>query len=272
MFWLLSRLRRDVRLWDRATRIAFAIGGILLIVAVGVALVAPPDARLPVLVGAALLLVVLEIAVLWGNRGMVSAFTRAQRLYLDGELEAARDLLEAAHEKITLAQKKSDARSLVLLGNVYRQLGQLRESEAVLSEAVDKAPQHYFSFYGFGRTLLSGGRYAEAAEALRRALELGAPNGVQVDLAEAYFRMNQPQEAAAALNGIGGRLSEPHRALMAAYLLYRLGAANPPPPDVIQAGLPYWQAVAERFRETPYGAALQVDVVEMLKQGTNTHG
>ena len=39
-------------------------------------------------------LIVLDVSVLWGNRGMVSAFTRAQRLYLDGELEAARDLLE----------------------------------------------------------------------------------------------------------------------------------------------------------------------------------
>lgn len=272
MFWLLSRLRRDVQSWDRATRVAFGIGGVLLVIAVAVALVAPSNARLPILVGTALLLVVVEISVLWGNRGMVSAFTRAQRLYLDGELEAARDLLEAAHEKVTLAEKQPDARSLVLLGNVYRQLGQLRESEAVLSEAVDKAPQRYFSFYGFGRTLLSGGRYAEAADALRRALELGAPNGVQVDLAEAYFRMNQPQAAVAALSSIAERLSEPHRALMAAYLLYRLGAADPPPPDVIHAGLPYWQAVAERFRETPYGAALEVDVVEMLKQGTDAHG
>jgi hypothetical protein len=87
--------------------------------------------------------------------------------------------------------------------------------------------------------------------------------------------MNQPEEAAAALSAAGagdGRLTEPHRALMAEYLLNRLGAAAPPLPERISAGLPYWQAVAERFRETPYGAALLNDVDEMLKQGTDTHG
>ena len=91
MIWLITRLRRDFGTWDRETRIAFAAAVILLIAAVAVALSAPPEARLPILVGAGLLLVVVEISVLWGNRGMISTFTRAQRLYLDGELEAARD-------------------------------------------------------------------------------------------------------------------------------------------------------------------------------------
>ncbi len=274
MIWLITRLRRDFGTWDRETRIAFAAAVILLIAAVAVALSAPPEARLPILVGAGLLLVVVEISVLWGNRGMISTFTRAQRLYLDGELEAARDLLQADHERITLANKKPDARSLTLLGNIYRQLGQLRESEAVLSEAIDKAPQRYFSFYGFGRTLLSEGRYAEAADALSRALELGAPGGVRVDLAEAYFRMNQPERVTATLGaaGVSAFSGEPQRALMAAYLLNQVGAAEPPLPDVVDAGLPYWRAVAERFRDTPYGAALMIDVRAMMNQGTDIYG
>lgn len=263
MIWLITRLRRDVQMWDRATRVAFASAVALLVVAVGIALVAPPDARLPILVGAVALLIVLEVSVLWGNRGMISTFTRAQRLYLNGDFAAALDLLEAAREK-------ADARTLTLLGNTYRQLGRLRESESVLSEAVDKAPQHYFSFYGFGRTLLSEGRYVEAVDALRRALELGAPDGVQVDLAEAHFRLNQPDAAAAALRNV--KLHEPYRALMAGYLLNRLGSAEPPSPELLRAGLPYWQAVAERFRETPYGAALSNDIREMMTQRTDTHG
>jgi cobalamin biosynthesis protein CobD/CbiB len=137
MIWLIGRLRGDIRTWDRPTRIAFGIGLILLIIAVIVALIAPPDTRLPILVGAGALLIVIEIAVLWGNRGMISAFTRAQRLYVDGDLEAARDLLEAV-------RGKANARALTLLGNTYRQLGQLDESESVLSEAVYKAPDHYY--------------------------------------------------------------------------------------------------------------------------------
>jgi tetratricopeptide (TPR) repeat protein len=267
MLWLISRLRRDVRAWDRATQIAFVIGVILLLVAVISALIAPPDARLSMLVGAGALLLVLEIAVLWGNRGMISPFTRAQRLYLDGDFAGVLDVLEPVRAK---AGAKADARALALLGNTYRQLGRLHESEAVLAEAVEKAPQHYFSFYGFGRTLLSEGRYAEAVTALQRALDLGAPAGVRVDLGEAYFRLNQPEAAIAALHAAD--LREPHRALIAGYLLYRLGAAAPPSPERVRDGLPYWQAAAARFRETPYGAALRADVDEMVKQGTDIHG
>ena len=108
MIWLIRRLRHDVGSWDRSTRIAFGIGIVLLVVALGVLLTSPPDARLPALVGIITLLVVLEITVLWGNRGMISAFTRAQRLYLDGDFAGARDLLESVH-------LKADARALTLL-------------------------------------------------------------------------------------------------------------------------------------------------------------
>ncbi len=196
---------------------------------------------------------------LWGNRGMVSAFTQAQRLYLAGDFAAARDLLESV-------RAKADARVLTLLGNTYRQLGQLDESEQVLSEAVDKAPDHYFPLYGFGRTLLSEGRYTEAVVAIRRALELNAPPVVRADLGEALYRLNLPEEAVAALEAVP--TDEPHRALMVAYLLHRLGAADPPVAEVVQAGLPYWEAAAERFRHTPYGLALARDVRVMLNQGT----
>jgi tetratricopeptide (TPR) repeat protein len=264
MIWLIRRLRTDFGAWERSTQIGFVSGLILLILAVIVALIAPPDARVPVLVGAGLLLIVLEITVLWGNRGMISVFTRSQRLYMEGDLEGARALLESV-------RPKADARTLTLLGNTYRQLGQLDESENVLSEAVDKAPNHYFSMYGFGRTLLSEGRYAEAAEAIRRALELGAPPVVQADLGEVYYRLNQPEEAIAALhaaNAVQGVPGEPQRALMVGYLLFRLGEATPPALELVLSGLPYWEAAAERFRDTPYGAALMLDVREMLNQGT----
>ncbi len=135
-----------------------------------------------------------------------------------------------------------------------------------MSEAVDKAPDHYFPLYGFGRTLLSEGRYAEAVVAIRRALELNAPPVVRADLAEALYRLNMPEEALAALDSVP--TDEPQRALMVAYLLYRLGAADPPVAEVVQAGLPYWEAAAERFRHTPYGLALARDVRAMLNQGT----
>ncbi len=259
MIWLVSRLRHDFAAWDRATRLAFVIGVSLLIIAVIITVVAPLDSRLPLLVGAGLLLIVTEATILWGNRGMVSAYTRAQRMYMEGNLEGARDLLESV-------RPKANARLLTLLGNTYRQLGDLAQSEVVLSEAVDKAPKHYFSFYGFGRTLLSEGRYTEAAEMIRRALDLGAPPVVQVDLAEVYYRLNQADEALTALQNAD--TNEPPRALMVSYLRYRLGHAPPPSPELVSEGVAYWQAMAERFRATPYGQALLIDVREMLKQGT----
>ncbi|MEP7291200.1 MAG: tetratricopeptide repeat protein [Chloroflexota bacterium] len=263
MIWLITRLRRDFHTWERSTRIGFGIGVILLLVALVTALTVPSEVRIPVLGGAGALLLVIEVTVLWGNRGMISAFTRAQRLYLDGDFEAALELLQAV-------RPKADARALTLLGNTYRQLGRLAESEAVLSEAVDKAPNHYFPIYGFGRTLLSEGRYDEAVVSIRRALELGAPPAVQADLGEAYFRLKRADEAAAALQRAD--ISEPHRALMVGYLLSQLSEAPPPTPDVVQAGLAYWQATAERFRDTPYGSALERDVDEMQQRGTESHG
>ena len=259
MIWLIRRLRRDSTVWDRSTRIAFGLGMVLLVVALVLLIAAPPESRLIILISFTLLLIIIEVSVLWGNRGMVSAFTRAQRFYLDGDFAAARDLLESA-------RAKADARALTLLGNTYRQLGQLDESERVLSEAVDKAPNHYFPVYGFGRTLLSEGRYAEAVAAIKRALELNAPPVVQADLGEALYRLNMPEAAVAALEA--APVDEPHRALMVAYLLYQLGAADPPNAEVVAAGLPYWDAAAERFRHTPYGLALARDVRAMLNQGT----
>ena len=263
MLWLILRLRHDFRTWERSTRIAFGIGVLLLGIAVMTALVAPPDVRVPVIIGAGALLLVLEVTILWGNRGMISAFTRAQRLYLDGDFVAASAMLEAV-------RTKADARALTLLGNTYRQLGRLTESHEVLSEAVDKAPKHYFPIYGFGRTLLSEGRYEEAAEAIQHALELGAPSVVQADLGEAYYRLNRTNDAIVALRAAD--ISEPHRALMVGYLLYQLGDAPPPSEEVVRAGLPYWEATAARFRETPYGIALETDIIEMQNRGTETHG
>lgn len=263
MLWLITRLRHDFWTWERSTRIAFSIGVLLLLIAIITALIAPAEARIPILAGAGALLFVLEITILWGNRRMTSAFTQAQRLYLEGDFEGASAVLEAV-------RPKADARALTLLGNTYRQLGRLEESHAVLSEAVDKAPKHYFPIYGFGRTLLSEGRYDEAVEAIRRALELNAPSVVEVDLGEAYYRLNRTEDAVVALKAADA--SEPHRALMVGYLLYRLGEAPPPTEEVVRAGLPYWQASAARFRETPYGIALETDIIEMQNRGIETHG
>jgi tetratricopeptide (TPR) repeat protein len=260
MIWLARRLKHDFPTWERSAQTAFILALALLALAIGLGLWGPDEARLGALAGAVGLLVVLQLTVLWANRGMVTDLTQAQRLYLAEDFDAVRSLLEALRD-----QKKADMRALTLLGNTYRQLGRLEDSHRELYEALNKAPNHHFPMYGFGRTLLSEGNYAEAAETLRRSLELGAPTAVAVDLAEALYRAGQNAEAVEALQKVGTLAleQEPHRLLMAQYLLYRLGAGNRPANEVVSLGLPYWMAAAARFQQTQYGADLTQDIRHM---------
>jgi Flp pilus assembly protein TadD len=176
-------------------------------------------------------------------------------LYLMGDLEAARRVLEAF-----TAAGKADAQALTLLGNTYRQLGLLDESEQVLTKAVDLRPSDHFPRCGFGRTLLVKGLYEQAQTALKQAIQAGAPLVVRLDLAETYYRMGQMEAARALLLTLRGQLQEPYRALLLEYLLFRTGGGEPPPRTLIEAGLPFWAESAARFQHTPYGAALADDV------------
>jgi tetratricopeptide (TPR) repeat protein len=208
------------------------------------------------------LLIITQIVIMWGNRGMVTPYTKAQRAYLAEDFVTARQVLEVLH-----ANGKADYRDLTLLGNTYRQFGYLGKSEEVLTEALQLRPNHHFPLYGFGRTLLVQGRYAEAIDALQRALAAGAPSVVQFDLGDACFRHEEWEQARRVLEGVTSLTEEPHRALMAAYLLYRLEAGEPPSAELVEAGLSYWRAECERFRQTSYGQALANDVRYMQTLG-----
>ena len=58
-------------------------------------------------------------------------------------------------------------------------------------------------------------------------------------------------------------VEEPHRQLMAQYLLYRLGSGSAPEAQLIRSGLAYWEACVERFSHTRYSADLAQDVQNM---------
>jgi tetratricopeptide (TPR) repeat protein len=257
-----ARLLRAVRAWDRPSQIALTVAFTLLVVTLSAAALGPPELRQPAIIGAAGLLIVTQIIIMWGNRGMVTPYTRAQRAYLAESFETAVVLLEALR-----AEGRADYRDLTLLGNTYRQLGQLEKSEEVLTQALQLRPNHHFPLYGFGRTLLIEGRYAESIDAFRRALAAGAPLVVQFDLGDACFRLERWEEARRVLEGVTSLTEEPHRALMAVYLLYRLEWGQPPSAALVEAGLPYWRAEEERFRQTPYGQAIANDVRDMQTLG-----
>lgn len=248
-----AHLLARFRAWDRPAQIALVIALLLIVLVLVVGRLGPDDLREPALIGLLGLLIAVQVIVLWANRGMVTPYTQAQRHYLAGDFEAACAVLEKVRQA-----GKADFRALALLGNAYRQQNRLDDSITVLEAAIAAQPNHHFPLYGFGRTLLIQGHYAEAADAFDRALEAGAPPVAHLDAAEAYFRLGNAVAAREQL--LAADSDEPHRQLLRAYLLHRLDTGDPPDEALIQAGLPYWEANAARYADTPYGAALAADV------------
>lgn len=258
MGWLTAQIFERLSRWERPAQIGFFMALIILLPLLVIAVTAPDSGiRAPAALSAVAVMMVMQGIFLWANRNMVTPFTAAQRAYRAGEFEAALDILE----KLRAAGGR-DVSALTLLGNTYRQVGQLEKSAAILSECLNIYPTHYFPLYGFGRTLLAQGHYARAAENIRAALENGAPAVVRFDLAEAQYRDGDAEAARASLLAVRPQLdAEPHRALMADYLLYRL--AESPAPPVSPDALAFWRAQAHLFRDTPYGQAVADDVAAM---------
>lgn len=255
---MIAALFSRFKAWDRPSKIAFTIALALLLLDVMFLALGPSSLRQPALIGFVGLIIVTQIIFMWANRGMVTVMTRAQHHFLNGELELAAQLLEVQQQA-----GKADFRALTLLGNTYRQLGQLDKSEMTFREVLSTHPNHHFPLYGFGRTLLVMGQYDEAVAVFNQALASGAPDIIHLDLAEAYYRQGETVYALDVLDSVAVVTDEPHRDLMARYLLYQLGSADAPEPELIQAGLAYWQATAERFHHTPYGQQLAMDIYLM---------
>lgn len=252
--FFISRFRQ----WERPAQVGMALALALLLVTLAVAALGPATLRQPALIGAFGLLFAAQFIFMWANRHLVTPFTQAQRAYLAEDFETARRILESLENA-----GKASVRALTLLGNTYRQLGLLGESQDALTKALNLDPSDPFPRYGFGRTLLVKGLYAEAAEAISRALADGAPPVVNTDLAEALYRQGREEEARPILESNRDTVQEPHRLLLVDYLLYRMGTAERPAAERVQAGLPFWQDNVRRFRETPYGHALAEDVRQM---------
>lgn len=260
--FLLARFRH----WDRNAQIGFALAFLLLAPALLVVAFGPESLRTPSTIGAMGLVIAAQAIWMWANRGMVTEYTTAQRLYLRGDFASARDVLEPIY-----TQGTKDIRELTLLGNIYRQLGQIDKSGQVLSEALDIQPDHYFPLYGFGRTLLISGRYAEAVTAFERAVANGAPSVIRFDLGEAQYRAGDEAQAVGTLAAVLPDLGdEPHRLAMAALLLHRMGERDRPTAAEIEPGLAYWQAELDRFSGNPYADSIAYDLDEMMSLSKET--
>ena len=255
------RTFQEFRRWDVNAQIGFVIAVVLAVISVVVASNSSGSLRTPATIGAMGSVIAAQLIFMWGNRHMVTPYTQAQRAYIAGDFAAARDILEPLYQ-----QQAADYKMLTLLGNTLRQLGLLDESEAILSEALDKQPNHYFPLFGFGRTLLSKGCYSEAVQAFEKALSNGGEAVIQFDLGEALYRDEHIDAAIPILERVYVHLeSEPHRQLMAHYLLFKAGQGDAPSVAMIREGIPYWQNYAELFASTSYGETLDRDV-QMMQQ------
>lgn len=221
----------------------------------------PDELRIYAIIGFMGLVIAAQAIFMWANRTMMTPYSRAQQHYLKGEFEQARNVLETLR-----AAGEADFMALTLLGNVYRQSGFLEKSQSILYEAVNIRPDHYFPLYGFGRTLLSMGRYNEAADAIQQALAQGAAAVVRFDLGEALFRNGQVQEAVEQLQAAlsPGINLEPHRMVLAMLFLHKAGHGPAPEPALVREGLPYWENTVRTLDGTPYAEALKYDIADLL--------
>jgi tetratricopeptide (TPR) repeat protein len=249
---ILIGLLVEIRRWDSASKSALALA-IILLVLDALILFTQPNLQTPALIGGVGLVIALQAIFLWGNRTLVTPYSRAQQHFLKGEFEAVRDILKAEEEPTI--------DSLVLLGNAYRNLSQLRESESVLRIALARKANYHFALYGLGKIRLAMGDYAEAIQHFEKALKAGAPAIIRFDKALAHYYLGEHEACIAELEKMPDS-GEIHRQAFAVYLHYTLTNARIDP-RIVSQGLPFWEAELERFPNTAYGQALAEDVERM---------
>lgn len=255
-------------------RRVIASGLLALVIALGLltlTLFGPDAARLGAAVGLIGLLVAMQVAILFFRPADRSPFGQARAAF------AADDFVGAAAQLEQMIAVKPTVRALTLLGNSYRQLGRLDDSQARLEQALALSPKNAFALYGMGRTQLARGNFDAAADWFDKALAAGAPAPVACDLGLAEYLAGNEEAALKTLQKTTRILQiEPYRALIASAILYHLlkqnhSAASAQAEANIRHstdGLAYWQAEVERHYDTPYGQALAqiVEEVEGLLQ------
>lgn len=260
---LLRNLLKQMRYWDAPSRWALIMAFVLFIFVTAIGLTAEQSQRLPFLIGSIGLIIAMQIIVMWGNRHMVTPYYAAQRAYLDGDLEKSKQYLLTDITEHEAQNKSVPVDTLVLLGNVHRQLGELEESAECLQRALQREPEYHFPLYGYGRTLLVMAEYTQAADYMQQALTHGAPPTIKADVLYAHHRAGDVQAVQTWLQQVTP--AEPYRNMMVDWIAHR--TLDKPfnvrayPPEAID----FWRAEANRHKATHYGRQLQADLDEMLR-------
>ncbi|MFZ4826348.1 MAG: hypothetical protein ACOYLB_03245 [Phototrophicaceae bacterium] len=257
---VLRDLLKHLPNWDAPSKTALGIALALILLNLVVMIVSPslrPAASAALL----LLLLMLQFIALWGNRHLTKPITQAQRHYLRGAFSEVVALLQP----LQVAQTAS-TEELTLLGNTYRQLGDLERSRLTLSEAIDKAPQHAFPLYGMGKTLMWLGEFELATSHFLRA-EQADPQGVPaLDVCEALYRVGRVEEARQRLAKVQPDQLRPEGWVMYRVLCYQLlGKVIPLDAKAVETGGIYWQEMLARFPKSSYSASLTDEMQAISK-------
>jgi len=257
---MISHLVRDMRKrvpeWDTPSKVALASGLLLFPLLLMFGFFGPEPIQIPARVGAFGVLLTLQLIILWGNRKSFSPYHEAQDYFIKGDYQTAREILEQIPFK-----DKPSVDALVLLGNTYRHLGLYDECHEVMEHALSLKPEYHFALYGMGKLQLVVGKYEDASNFITKALSQGAPDVVQFDLGQAYYLSGDTRRSTHHFNNIHSIIEdEPTQLLLAQYYLYQMQQAEQPSQQLIQDNLLFWQNEADKYKNTPYGVALQADV------------
>lgn len=245
--------------WDAPVKFALALALSLLIVLVALGFGGPQEIRFPARIGAFGLLVTLQGLWLWANRRDISPYHQAQSHFIDGDYQAARNILESIPES-----SRVSVDALVLLGNCYRHLGLYDKCGDTLAQALQMKPNHHLALFSRGKLRLVLGDYDRAASSILLALDAGAPQIVRFELGQAYFLQGEFKQAAPQLSAAAAALAgDPAPTLLTSLYLFRIGESERPGAELIHAGIDHWRAEAERYRKFPYGEALRGSVEEL---------
>jgi tetratricopeptide (TPR) repeat protein len=265
-----------VILHDPRLRAAFIATIVLSGLIVLVTQVVGEENSFPIVVSLIVFMSLLQMGLLflWNGDTASGPLLAARRYYIDGRFEAAAEVLENTE------LDTASAEVLSLLGNTYRQLKRLDESEKLLRTAVERFPEDKLALYGLGKTLLVRGHYDEAAVMIERALAHDGRKNILVELTQAlHYAERDTTEVVRRANQAARVLNlEQYRTLFVNYVLYNLADDNQDVAAHIirnnREGLAYWQSEARRFADQDYGRRVAGDVMEIkaiLEEDTSNH-
>jgi tetratricopeptide (TPR) repeat protein len=262
---------------DRRLQLAIGITVLITVAIIGLSAGRDADDVLPIVVGLVALMGMSQIAVLfWGNRQQQSPLVVARREFLRGNFDLAAQVLEENVKAMREQNQTPDSDMLTLLGNTYRQLNRLDDSETCLRESVSLNPTDKLGLYGLGRTLLVKGDYQAAADCIDAALNNGARKVVKAELALArYYDGGNRDQIVKTLQAAARLLNlENYRALLVNYLLYnelheqsqvneRELITTKKVMKKMASGMIYWEKQAAQYADTDYGRRLAQDVATL---------